>query len=357
LSHLESRWDGKNPTKKGGTEVPLIARIIEYAVIAELYRRAGGVRAAVELAQQRAGGQFDPEVCSSVEKNAPSLFEGFGGLSLWDVYLEAEPGTRLTLGGAEIRTVAEAFADFSDNKCGFLVGHSRQVASLAFLAGEVLGLDQEDRVGLSIGALLHDVGRAGVPNGVWDKPAALDRRERRMAESHSTHTENVLVSSSAFEAITELSSSVHERADGTGYHRRRSLDSLKAGIVAAADVYDALVHDRPWREAFDEARAADELIKEADSGHLPRKAVRAVLEVAGHGKRVADRAYPDGLTRREVAVLEHLARGLTTKEIAAKLSMATKTADNHIQNLYKKIGATSRTAAAMYALERGIFTN
>ena len=81
-----------------------------------------------------------------------------------------------------------------------------------------------------------------------------------------------------------------------------------------------------------------------------------MLDVAGHSKSVIDKVYPDGLSKREAQVLEHLARGLTNKEIADRLAIAPKTVDNHVQHLYTKIGANSRTAAAMYAFEQGIFT-
>ena len=118
----------------------------------------------------------------------------------------------------------------------------------------------------------------------------------------------------------------------------------------------SLTHDRPWREAFSADAAAELLIQEADAGRLPREPARAVLEAAGHQKSLADSVYPDGLTRREADVLKHLARGLSNSDIAARLSIAAKTVDNHVQNLYAKIGAKSRTAAAMYALEKGIFT-
>ena len=153
-----------------------------------------------------------------------------------------------------------------------------------------------------------------------------------------------------------MACAAHERTDGSGYHRKGRPTDPGACLIAAADIYTALVNERPWRAAHTEEQAAEVMLEHADSGRVARAAVHAVLKAAGHKKRVAERAYPDGLTRREAEVLRELARGLTTKEIAARLGMASKTADNHIQNLYQKIGAQSRTAAAMYALERGIFT-
>jgi HD-GYP domain-containing protein (c-di-GMP phosphodiesterase class II) len=356
LSHLESRWDGKNPTKLGGSDVPQEARIIEFVIIAELYRRAGGLAAIRELAKTRSGGQFDPGVCAAFEDQASSVLVGFDAVSLWDLFLEAEPSTPTTVDAAQLQTVAEVFADFTDNKSGWFVGHSRQVAGLAMRAAEAMKLDEAERQAIFIAGLLHDVGRSAVPNGIWDHRGELSARERRIAQSHSVHTEEILVCSPVFEPILDIACAAHERCDGSGYHRKSRPNDPGACVIAAADVYSALVDERPWRVAHSDADAAAMLLEHANDGRLSRDAVRAVLQAAGHKKRVAEQAYPDGLTHREAEVLRELARGLTTKEIAGRLGMAAKTADNHIQNLYQKIGAQSRTAAAMYALERGIFT-
>jgi DNA-binding CsgD family transcriptional regulator len=81
-----------------------------------------------------------------------------------------------------------------------------------------------------------------------------------------------------------------------------------------------------------------------------------VLSAAGHGaaQRRSAQLYPDHLTAREVEVLRLLARGQTTKQIALALGISVKTADRHIQNAYAKIGASTRGAATLYAIERGI---
>ena len=79
-----------------------------------------------------------------------------------------------------------------------------------------------------------------------------------------------------------------------------------------------------------------------------------MLACAGQPAR---RALPErlaGLTAREIEVLRLIAAGDTTKEVAGKLDIATKTADNHIQSLYAKIGVATRAGAALYALERGL---
>lgn len=356
LQTLESRWDERHPVHPSGTDVPLASRVVEFVAVAELYRRAGGLPAVHELARARAGGQFDPEVCAAAVDLGHALADGLASPhELLDVVLDLEPGTPRAVTPEERAVVAEVIADFSDNKSAWLVGHSRRVAKLARLAAMECAVD--DPAALYVAGLVHDMGRCAVPNGVWDHPGELSRTQRRAAESHSRHTEDMLAIAPAFDDVRQLASSAHEREDGSGYHRRGRARDLEAGLVAASDVYCGLTDRRPWRDARDEAATAEHLLELAEQGALAREAVRAVLRAAGHRKRLADRAYPDGLTARQVEVLRELARGATTKEVAAALDMATKTADNHIQAIYEKIGAQTRTHAALYALERGLFEN
>jgi DNA-binding NarL/FixJ family response regulator len=88
------------------------------------------------------------------------------------------------------------------------------------------------------------------------------------------------------------------------------------------------------------------------SGRLDPDAVAAVVEAAG--LEPPDVEHPAGLTPREAEVLGLLARGLQTKQIAARLEMSPKTADRHIQNSYRKIGVSTRAAATLYATEHGL---
>lgn len=353
LTHIYSRWDGKYPGARG-EEIPLPARVIAVAVAAELFRRAGGIPSVVEMVRQRADGQFDPALCELMARDAAVLFDGFGHGTHWDMFLQSEPGGPRMLGKAQFASVARTFADYADHKCAWLLGHSRQVASLSLRAAEVLHIPEAERNTLYIAALMHDVGRAAVPNGIWDKPDTLTPMELRQAQSHSYQTEMVLSQSAALRSVLEIASVAHERCDGSGYHRRGRLDDPRGGILAAADMYDALTHDRPWRQAYTAEVAAQMLLDAVTVGQLPREAVRAVLEAAGHGKRTSTKAYPAGLSQREAEVLKLIARGLSTKAMAAQLGISPKTADHHVQAVYEKTGARGRAAAALYALAHGI---
>jgi DNA-binding NarL/FixJ family response regulator len=101
-------------------------------------------------------------------------------------------------------------------------------------------------------------------------------------------------------------------------------------------------------------QAAQALAAEAKAGRLDPDAVAAVAESAG--QRVPRLDRPNGLTDREGQVLALLARGLLTKQVAKALGISVKTADRHVQNIYAKIGVSSRAAATMFAMEHGLVT-
>ena len=91
----------------------------------------------------------------------------------------------------------------------------------------------------------------------------------------------------------------------------------------------------------------------ARHGRLDGEAVERVLAAAGH-RRAIRPPLPAGLTTRETEVLRLLALGLSTRKIAERLVITTKTADHHVQHIYTKIGVSTRGAAALFAIENGI---
>jgi DNA-binding NarL/FixJ family response regulator len=110
---------------------------------------------------------------------------------------------------------------------------------------------------------------------------------------------------------------------------------------------------RPHRPALTAEQAAGELRADVRTGKLDAEAVDAVLRAAGHEVR-RRREWPAGLTSREIDVLRLLARGLSSKEIAARLVISPKTARNHIEHIYTKIDASSRVGASLFATEHGL---
>jgi len=124
-------------------------------------------------------------------------------------------------------------------------------------------------------------------------------------------------------------------------------------LLAAADVYHALVEPKPDRPEQPAAVAAGMLRQEARAGRLDGDAVAAVRAADGHGAP-ALRDFPAGLTRREAEVLKLLARGHPNKEIARRLVLSPKTVSNHLERVYSKLQVSSRAAATLWAFEHDL---
>lgn len=266
-----------------------------------------------------------------------------------------QPTGRGPLDDDELDAALELLADYADLKSPWFTGHSRGVAHLAVEAGRRVGLPGPDLTVLRRAALVHDLGRNGIPNSIWDKPGSLTEGETEHVRLHAYYVDRMLRRVGGLAALAEVASAAHERSGGTGYPRAIGGASipLLARILAAADTYHALREDRPHRAAWTRAAAEAELRRMAREGDLDGTAVDAVLAAAGHRVRRKPTS-PGGLTPREVEVLVLAARGGTTKAVAHSLGIAPKTAGNHIERIYEKIGVSSRAEAAMFAMQHGL---
>jgi HD-GYP domain-containing protein (c-di-GMP phosphodiesterase class II) len=356
LQHVFERWDGKgSPAGIAGEEIALSARIAVVADIVESFRRLGGIAAAVDVARRRAGAQFDPRLADHVCENADALFSGLDEATGWDAAIAAEPALTGRMSGVELDAALKAIADFADLKSPYTTGHSRGVALLAESAALRAGLGEPAAAELRRAGLLHDVGRIGVSNAVWDKPGALSETEMERVRMHPYLTQRTFSRSPRLAALAEVAAAHHERLDGSGYPRGLAGGALspEARILAAADAYQAMSELRPHRPARSPEDAARQLREEVRRGRLDADAVDAVLGAAGH--RVARRREgPAGLTQREVEVLVLLARGLSNKAIAEQLVVSPKTVGSHIEHIYRKIGCSTRAAASLFAMQHGL---
>jgi HD-GYP domain-containing protein (c-di-GMP phosphodiesterase class II) len=356
LQHVFERWDGRGtPAGISGADIELSARIVVVADIVESFRRLGGVAAAVDVARRRAGGQFDPALAGHVCENAGALLDGLDEAMGWDAAIAAEPALARRMSGVELDSALAAIADFADLKSPYTTGHSRGVAELAASAALRAGLQEPAEAQLRRAGLLHDIGRLGVSNTVWDKPGALSEPEMERVRMHPYLTQRMFSRSPRLAALAEVAAAHHERLDGSGYPRALAGGALspEARILAAADAYQAMSEIRAHRPARSPEDAARQLREEVRRGRLDADAVDAVLGAAGH--RIARRREgPAGLTPREVEVLVLLARGLSNKAIAARLVVSPKTVGHHIEHIYRKIGCSTRAAASLFAMQHGL---
>ena len=357
LWHVYERWDGKGtPNHIKGEDIVLPVRIIHLAQDAATFYAMGGVEAAVSMARSRSGRYFDPSVVDAFCQAAPDLLQSLDVDSTWQAVLEAEPGAPTRISDDEIDTAAAVVADFVDMKSPFTVGHSRAVADLAAAAAKRCGLPNADVVAVRRAGLIHDVGRVGISNGIWNKPGPLTESEWERVRLHPYYTERIMNRSPALAPLGALAALHHERLDGSGYHRQVALAQLPpaARILAAADVYQALTEPRPHRAACPPAAAADEVCRMMNVGKLDPDAVNAVLSVAGHRARPVRREWPGGLSEREVEVLRLIARGLSNRQMAAALVISEKTVSHHVQHIYDKLDVSTRAAATLFAMRNNL---
>jgi HD-GYP domain-containing protein (c-di-GMP phosphodiesterase class II) len=349
-------WDGKGwPGDLKGEQIPQAARLAVLSEFVEVAHRVGGVPAATELARERSGKQFDPEAAACLCADPDAILGGLDAVNTWDAVIDAEPALAVVVSGQRFDAALTAIANFVDLKSPYTLGHARAVADLAGAAGNHLGMDEGERRMLRRAGLVHDLGRMGVSNAIWDKPGPLGPGEWERVRLSPYLTERMLHQSEALAPLGAIAVQHRERLDGSGYPRGLSGAAISpsARALGAADAYQAMREPRPHRPAHSAADAAAQLRAEVKAGRLDGDAVEAVLAAAGH--RVPRRREgPAGLTAREVEVLRLVARGLSNKAIAEQLVISPKTVGNHVEHIYAKIGARNRAAAGLFAMQHGL---
>ena len=356
LGAAYEQWDGRGwPGQLKGEEVPLAARIAQLAEFTEVAFRVGGASAAENLARARRGKQFDPALADVIVHHAEAVMSGLDAVATWDAVIGGEPALAVVLSGDRFDSALAAIANFVDLKSPYTLGHARAVADLAAAAGADLGLPKPDARTLRRAGLVHDLGRLGISNSIWDKPGPLGPGEWERVRLHPHITERMLQQSAALAPLGAIAVQHRERLDGSGYPRGLAGTAIgrPARILAAADAYQAMREPRPYRPPRSPDDAAFELRGDARAGRYDGDVVEAVLGAAGH--RIARRrAGPAGLTQREVEVLRLLARGLSNKALAGRLVISPKTVANHVEHIYAKIGASNRAQASLFAMQHGL---
>jgi putative nucleotidyltransferase with HDIG domain len=128
--------------------------------------------------------------------------------------------------------------------------HSVNVATLSLLIGRQLGFDQGATAALAEAALLHDIGKTKIPLEILKKPSALDKRERKMMEAHTTYGAEILVEVDGLRPLTPIVALEHHRGvDGTGYpDLESSVPHFLSQVVAVADIYEAMTGARSYQD-------------------------------------------------------------------------------------------------------------
>jgi putative nucleotidyltransferase with HDIG domain len=163
--------------------------------------------------------------------------------------------------------------------------HSLRVTEFSLVIGKACGVKGRELVDLYCGALLHDIGKIGVPDAVLLKTGPLTAEERTAMHKHPEIGVRIIGHIGYFARAAEIIHSHHEHFDGSGYPRGLKGEAIPHGarVFAAADALDALTVKRPYREALPFEDALDVIMKESGSIYDP-DVIQALLSAAGELK-------------------------------------------------------------------------
>ncbi|GAC1414912.1 MAG: HD domain-containing protein [Acidobacteriaceae bacterium] len=265
VRELDEHWDGSGyPEGRTGQGIPIASRILAIAQHLDAFASERGPDNALRVMRERSGRWFDPELARAAESLARR------GM-LWRTArthnsdsdtrmaaLDLAPAGTEALEIEDVDIICEAFADVVDAKSSFTFRHSVGVTNAAEAIAEQLGLNADRMRLVRRAALLHDIGKLGVPNSILDKPGRLSAAEWSVVQEHPALTRKILSRIAPFVEMAAIAGAHHEMLDGSGYPDRLTAAQLpiESRIITVADVYGALTEDRPYRAGL----AIDEVI-------------------------------------------------------------------------------------------------
>jgi putative nucleotidyltransferase with HDIG domain len=291
IRSMNEHWDGGGePLGLRGVDIPVLGRIIALAQVAEVFWHDHDEHTALAIVERRSGRWFDPDLVRAFRVLAKDQ-EFWSTLRTEDsrpMRFDVEHQSAVIADEARLDAIADAFALVIDAKSPYTSGHSRRVATLAVAIAERLGFSAANITRIRRAALLHDIGKLGVPNSILDKPAALNGQEWAVVRAHPAHTLQILETVPVFRDFAFDAACHHERLDGSGYHRGYPAGRLSptARALAVADVADALLAERPYRASLDPEDALRILKADCARGALCRASVFAIADIVANGGRV-----------------------------------------------------------------------
>jgi len=190
----------------------------------------------------------------------------------WDMGL-FEMEESLTM--AQIKQLSLIMAYIVDQKSPFTAEHSLGVANVACFLGALAGLSVEQCQKIEIAGLLHDLGKLHTPDNILEKNGPLNDIERSIINQHSYETFEILRHIKGLNEISRWAAFHHESLNGSGYpfHLKSSEISTEARIIAVADIFQALVQDRPYRKGMSLDKVISILDEFVESGKLDKDIV------------------------------------------------------------------------------------
>lgn len=253
IRSLDEHWGGRGYAEGLRAEqIPILARIASLAQTVETFHAKGGIAAVIRVIRDRRGSWFDPRLVDIVIEwqRDQAWWSALASDAAYEMVLAAEPEDQTHfVDEVGLDDVARAFAEIVDTKSPYTFRHSTGVAEYARAIAYRMNLEPREVRQLYRAGLLHDIGKLGVSSRILEKPGPLTAAERTVMQKHPVHTLAILERVSAFRGFARTAAFHHEKLDGSGYPWGFTSDELSepARILAVADVYEALVAERPYR--------------------------------------------------------------------------------------------------------------
>ena len=260
IKYHHENYDGTSVFNIKGNDIPLISQIIRLADIFELL--------------------YDESVPNYLQRNSINKWILENKYTIFnsdivDVYMDLQshdkfwwdvenvgyidkvlknirPKEELMMDMKGLKSISEVLADIIDSKSDFTYRHSSNLAEIISKIADYLNFDENKKTRFIVSALLHDIGKMGVPNSILNKNGKLNPTEITIMKSHTYYTRIILSQIEGIEDITNWASNHHEKLDGSGYPiglKGKDL-SLEERILAVCDIYEALSSKRPYKKAL-----------------------------------------------------------------------------------------------------------
>ena len=276
IRDLDEHWNGRgNPRGLKGEEISLLGRICCLAQTVEVFFSAYGLEAAMDVARQRRGKWFDPQLVDALFafKSDSVFWPRLLNDALMTELSGWEPEDAVLLADeACLDRVAEAFAKVVDAKSPWTYQHSTRVAEIAVGVAQEFDCSVDVVRDMRRAALLHDIGKLGVSNLILDKPGKPTPEELAQIRKHPEYSQRILEQVDAFKLLAQVAGAHHERLDGRGYHKGLLGDQIDliTRILTVADVTEAMSAMRPYRDAMTWDQIQEILSNDSGSGLDPQ---------------------------------------------------------------------------------------
>jgi HD-GYP domain-containing protein (c-di-GMP phosphodiesterase class II) len=351
LRNIFETYDGKGlPGLLKHPQVPASVYRVALAGDLEVLSRVHGVDAALDYIASRGDAKYPDQLVRLLARSARD----------WLLQLDSDESGALdflsSAATAQAQIPLTLVADVIDLKLPWLAGYSRQVAELARAAGAMQGLAPEVQEQLYGAGSMHGIGRAAIPNWIWNTPGRLDASAWEQVRLVPYWTLRAAQHIRALAPEVNLASHAYERQDGTGYFRGAAGDSISIPqrTLATAAAWTALCCPRPWRAAHGKGEAAALLREQALRGRFDPVVVDAVSAAAQGQRRKAPARATALLTDRETEVLARISLGESNKEVARNLGVSPSTVRTHVESIFRKLECSTRAAATLKAYTLGI---